>query len=138
MTTNELDRAVRDAGTRASSTCAATSTAAAERRSTSAYAEATGPATARWSSTSPGPTYINTTGIALIVGPAGPGRGAASSSRACGLTEHYREIFAITRLADFMTIPDAEDRAISGAEGEHTCLRQRRPWTSARSPRPRA
>jgi hypothetical protein len=40
--------------------------------------------------------------------------------KAFGLTDHYREIFEITRLADFMTITDDEDRAIRqsrGAEG---------------------
>ncbi len=36
---------------------------------------------------------------------------------ACGLSDHYREIFEITRLADFMTIADNEDGAVSGAEG---------------------
>ena len=49
--------------------------------------------------------YINSTGIALIVGPAGPGpRATASTVAACGLSDHYREIFEITRLSDFMQI----------------------------------
>jgi anti-anti-sigma regulatory factor len=38
---------------------------------------------------------------------------------AFGLTDHYREIFEITRLADFMTIADNEDRAIGGPEGSN-------------------
>ena len=37
--------------------------------------------------------------------------------KAFGLSDHYREIFEITRLADFMTIADDEQRAVSGAEG---------------------
>ena len=36
--------------------------------------------------------------------------------RAFGLSEHYREIFEITRLSDFMTISDNEDRAVGGSE----------------------
>jgi hypothetical protein len=37
--------------------------------------------------------------------------------KAYGLSDHYREIFEITRLADFMTITDNEDRAVGGPEG---------------------
>jgi len=48
--------------------------------------------------------YINSTGIALIVGLLGRARGAGVPVTARGLTEHYREIFEITRLSDFMTI----------------------------------
>ena len=51
--------------------------------------------------------YINSTGIALIVGLLGRARAAAVPVSACGLTDHYREIFEITRLSDFMTIDDA-------------------------------
>ena len=48
--------------------------------------------------------YINSTGIALIVGLLGRARGAGVPVTARGLTAHYREIFEITRLSDFMTI----------------------------------
>ena len=48
--------------------------------------------------------YINSTGIALIVGLLGRARGAGVPVTARGLTEHYRDIFEITRLSDFMTI----------------------------------
>jgi anti-sigma B factor antagonist len=50
--------------------------------------------------------YINSTGIALIVGLLGRARGAGVPVTARGLTRHYREIFEITRLSDFMTIED--------------------------------
>ena len=36
---------------------------------------------------------------------------------ACGLSDHYREIFEITRLSDFMTITDSEDGAVRAADG---------------------
>ena len=49
-------------------------------------------------------SYINSTGIALIVGLLGRARADHVSVGACGLSDHYREIFEITRLSDFMTI----------------------------------
>jgi anti-anti-sigma factor len=63
--------------------------------------------------------YINSTGIALIVGLLAQARARSVRITACGLSEHYREIFEITRLADFMTIADNEDGAVSGAEGSN-------------------
>ena len=48
--------------------------------------------------------YINSTGIALIVGVLARSRAARRSVGATGLSEHYREIFTITRLSDFMDI----------------------------------
>jgi anti-anti-sigma factor len=63
--------------------------------------------------------YINSTGIALIVGLLAQARANQVQVKAFGLTDHYREIFEITRLADFMTITDNEDGAVSGAEGGH-------------------
>ena len=52
--------------------------------------------------------YINSTGIALIVGILAQARTSGQEVRARGLAEHYREIFRITRLSDFMTILDEE------------------------------
>jgi anti-anti-sigma factor len=48
--------------------------------------------------------YINSTGIALIVGLLAQARAQDVEVAARGLSDHYREIFEITRLADFMTI----------------------------------
>jgi anti-anti-sigma factor len=50
--------------------------------------------------------YINSTGIALIVSLLGKARSSGIEVRAVGLTEHYREIFEVTRLSDFITILD--------------------------------
>jgi anti-anti-sigma factor len=66
-----------------------------------------------------GTDYINSTGIALIVGLLAQARARNVQITACGLSDHYREIFEITRLADFMTITDNEDGAVSGAEGSN-------------------
>lgn len=50
--------------------------------------------------------YINSTGIALIVGVLARARRSGIKVRAFGLSDHYRGIFEITRLSDFMTIED--------------------------------
>jgi anti-sigma B factor antagonist len=50
--------------------------------------------------------YINSTGIAVIVGILAQARRNGQELQAGGLAEHYREIFRITRLSDFMTILD--------------------------------
>ena len=50
--------------------------------------------------------YINSTGIALIVGVLARARAAGVSLEAAGLSEHYRHVFEITRLSDFVTIRD--------------------------------
>ena len=60
-------------------------------------------------------TYMNSTGIALIVGLLAQARKARLQLLVCGLTEHYRHIFNITRLADFMSIHDDEASAIATA-----------------------
>jgi anti-sigma B factor antagonist len=55
--------------------------------------------------------YINSTGIALIVGVLAQARAMSREVGAYGLTEHYRELFKITRLSDFMRIYDSEHAA---------------------------
>ena len=51
--------------------------------------------------------YINSTGIALIVRLLAEARRDRREVVAVSLTEHYREIFRITRLSDYLTIVDA-------------------------------
>lgn len=48
--------------------------------------------------------YINSTGIAVIVGILAMARAEDRQVGAYGLTDHYKEVFEITRLADFMHI----------------------------------
>ncbi len=57
--------------------------------------------------------YINSTGIAVIVGVLAMARAEERVVGAYGLSDHYREVFQITRLADFMTIYDDETAAVS-------------------------
>ena len=65
-------------------------------------------------------TYVNSTGIALIVALLARARKAHMQLLVAGLSEHYRHIFSITRLADFMTICDDEPSAIAVAASSKT------------------
>jgi anti-anti-sigma factor len=57
--------------------------------------------------------YINSTGIALIVGLLAKARVSKRRLVAFGLSDHYVEIFEITRLSDFMSVFPDEESAIS-------------------------
>ena len=57
--------------------------------------------------------YINSTGIAIIVGLLAQARKHHRRLLACGLSEHYVEIFHITRLADFMNVFPDEHTALA-------------------------
>lgn len=57
--------------------------------------------------------YINSTGIALIVELLAQARKSHKRLVVYGLSEHYVEIFQITRLADFMDILEDENDALS-------------------------
>jgi anti-anti-sigma factor len=57
--------------------------------------------------------YINSTGIALIVTLLAKARKAHIRLLTCGLSEHYIEIFNITRLADFMSVYPDETAALA-------------------------
>lgn len=50
--------------------------------------------------------YINSTGIAVIVGVLAQARADGRVMAAAGLTEHYLHIFTITRLVDFIEMVD--------------------------------
>lgn len=62
---------------------------------------------------------INSTGIALVVAVLARGRAAKREIRAYGLDDHYRHIFEITRLADFIGIYDDEPAALDPREEHH-------------------
>ena len=59
--------------------------------------------------------YINSTGIALIVSLLSRARKARRRLVVFGLSDHYVEIFQITRLADFMAIYPDEGSALASA-----------------------
>lgn len=57
--------------------------------------------------------YINSTGIALIVGLLAEARKAHRRLVVYGLSDHYVQIFQITRLSDFMDIFQDETSALA-------------------------
>lgn len=57
--------------------------------------------------------YINSTGIALIVGLLAQARTSGTRILSAELSDHYREIFEITRLADFMELYPDEESAVA-------------------------
>lgn len=59
--------------------------------------------------------YINSSGIALIVGLLAKARASHRPVLACSLSPHYAEIFEITRLSDFMGIFPDEESAVGEA-----------------------
>ncbi len=64
-----------------------------------------------------GVDYINSTGIALIVNILSRARKNQQRLVVYGLSEHYQEIFSITRLTDFMHIAADRDSALVDAGG---------------------
>src|SRR6185436_20027022 len=63
-----------------------------------------------------GTEYINSSGIALIVSILARSRKEHRSVAAYGLSDHYREIFELTRLADFMGVFPNEQAAMAGKQ----------------------
>jgi anti-sigma B factor antagonist len=88
---------------------------AAEQGLAGAYADASvdNPATVLLNFS--GVRYINSTGIALIVGILARARKERRTIVAYGLSEHYQEIFEITRLSDFMRMFPDEASAVADA-----------------------
>ena len=64
-----------------------------------------------------GVDYINSTGIALIVGLMTQARKSNIRLLAYGLSDHYAEIFRITRLDDFITVFPDEQNALAHTTG---------------------
>lgn len=62
--------------------------------------------------------YINSKGIALIVVLLSRARRAGRRLLACGLTDHYREIFEITRLSEFITVCTDQESALAEAAAD--------------------
>jgi anti-anti-sigma factor len=115
MTTSE-PIAVRRRGTVAVIDMAGDVNAGAERALDEAWAEAVGEQPDAVVLNFKPAGFINSTGIALIVGLLAAGRARSIPIRAYGLTPHYQEIFEITRLADFLAINPDEDSAVRGVE----------------------
>ena len=119
MTTSELQATVRERDGVAVIDLTGDVNSSAEGALDEAYSQATATGAGAVALNFEDADYINSTGIALIVGLLARARKNGIEVKAFGLSDHYRDIFEITRLSDFMTISDNEDRALSGAEGGH-------------------
>jgi len=62
-----------------------------------------------------GVDYINSTGIALIVGLLARARASRRRLLAYGLSDHYVEVFNITRLSEFLSVLPDEESALAEA-----------------------
>lgn len=87
----------------------------AEEALNAAYAEAESKDTEIILLNFEGVDYINSTGIALIVGLLARARASKRHMLACGLSDHYVEIFAITRISDFVNVFPDEESALTAA-----------------------
>ena len=57
--------------------------------------------------------YMNSSGIGLLVTLLVRARRTGQRLHACGLSEHYRQIFELTRLDEAITIHDSEAAALA-------------------------
>jgi anti-sigma B factor antagonist len=92
----------------------------AEEKLNTAYSEAEGQGTDVILLNFSGVDYINSTGIALIVSLLARARKAHRSLLVCGLSDHYLEIFRITRLVDFMSVFPDEASALAAGNDSHS------------------
>ena len=113
MSTQAFDARVRREGDVAVIDLSGVIDGQAEGQVNAAFAEATETATSTVVLNFADVTYINSTGIAVVVGLLAQARRSQHVVRAFGLSDHYREIFEITRLVDFMQLFNDEPSAIA-------------------------
>jgi anti-sigma B factor antagonist len=89
-------------------------TAACEPALMLAYEAAGGAATNRLVLNFGGLDYMNSGGIGMLVTLLVRANRQRQQLAAYGLSEHYREIFELTRLDEAITIYDSEESALSG------------------------
>ena len=90
-------------------------TAACEPVLMSAYEAAGGGTTSRLVLNFAGLEYMNSGGIGMLVTLLVRANRQHQELAAYGLSEHYREIFELTRLDEAITIYDSEESALNGA-----------------------
>ncbi len=90
-------------------------TAACEGQLMEAFTEASGGATRVVALDFSGLEYMNSSGIGLLVTLLVRANRQKQRLMAFGLTEHYRQIFSLTRLDDAIKLFDSEDDALSAA-----------------------
>ena len=118
MDANEFTASVEDAADEARILCVGDLNGRAEAALEAAYTSAAALGHTRITLDFERCGYINSTGIALVVRLLTSARADGRTVRAAGLTPHYRQIFEITRLSEYMEILDvAPTGATHGPEG---------------------
>ena len=93
-------------------------TAASESALTSAYEQAAQQGARRLVLNFSGLEYMNSGGIGMLVTMLVRANRHNRQLAAFGLSEHYREIFELTRLDEAITIYDDEQSALAGLAGQ--------------------
>ena len=114
MSDTAFSASVREAGSRTILDLQGEINAQADEALNTAYSEAEAGEAEVITLNFTGVAYINRTGIALIVGLLARARKKHRRLVVYGLSEHYQQIFEITRLADFMDIFQDETGALAG------------------------
>lgn len=70
-------------------------------------------------------TFVNSTGIAMLVALLGRARSSRVLVTGRGLDDHHLHIFTITRLSDFMRLEGGG--AVTPIDGEHTDIPRQQP-----------
>ena len=112
MSDNQLSTSIRQQGDAVIIDLAGVLNALSDDTLQAAYAEAEKLDPARVVLNFTDVAYINSSGIAVIVGLLAQARMSKVDISAFGLTEHYRHIFELTRLSDFMSILSDEESAL--------------------------
>ncbi len=118
MTTRNLETSVRHIDGTAIIDLTGEINALGEDALNSAYAEAVGRSPSSVLLNFADVDYINSAGIALIVGILAQARGTDTRVMTAGLSDHYLEIFRVTRLSEFMTIFSDVESALADTSGE--------------------
>jgi anti-anti-sigma factor len=87
--------------------------ATAQESLNTAYEEASRRSSGRVVLNFGGVRYVNSTGIALLVGVLARAMREGRRLAAYGLSDHYREIFEVTRLSDFIELRPDEGSALA-------------------------
>jgi len=115
MTQETLSTSVRRVGSVAILDIAGEITAASEEALGDAYAEGAGGGTSAVVLNFTGLEYMNSGGIGLLVTLLVRANRAKQQLLAFGLTDHYRQIFELTRLDEAIGIYDDEAAAVAAA-----------------------
>src|SRR5947207_1422620 len=115
MTTHELEVSVNGAGETATIELSGEINSAAESQLDAAYGRASGPGVRTIVLDFSGLDYMNSGGIGLLVTVLVRAQRQRQQVLAYGLSDHYRQIFELTRLDEAVGIHDSEPAAMAAA-----------------------